>query len=47
MIITDEKYNEELTITMKNTKEDIPEINVHTNELGFKNEVKKLPKTGM
>ena len=41
------EYNEELTITMKNTKEDIPEINVHTNELGFKNEVKKLPKTGM
>ena len=41
------EFNEELTVTIKNTKEDKPEINVLKNELGFKNELKKLPKTGM
>lgn len=41
------KFNEELTITIKNSKEDVPEINSTKNKLGVKNELKKLPKTGM
>lgn len=43
----DSEFNEELTITIKNAKEDIPEINVTKDDIGVKNEVKKLPKTGM
>ncbi len=41
------EFNEELTITIKNTKEDKPEIDVTKNGLGVKNQIKKLPKTGM
>lgn len=41
------KFNEELTITIKNTKEEIPNIESTENKLEFKNAVKKLPKTGM
>ena len=41
------EFNEELTITIKNAKEERPEVVVFRNSLGEKNEVKKLPKTGM
>lgn len=41
------KFNEELMITIKNSKEDIPEINSIRNKLSINNELKKLPKTGM
>ena len=41
------EFNEELTITIKNAKEERPEVDVFRNSLGVKNEVKKLPKTGM
>ena len=41
------EFNEELTITIKNAKEERPEVDVLRNSLGVKNEVKKLPKTGM
>ena len=41
------EFNEELTVTIKNSKEDVPEINSTKNKLGVKNELKKLPKTGM
>lgn len=41
------KFNEELTITIKNTKEEIPNIEITENNLEVKNAIKKLPKTGM
>lgn len=41
------EFNEELTVTIKNTKEERPEVDVFRDSLGVKNEVKKLPKTGM
>lgn len=41
------KFNEELTITIKNTKEEIPNIEITENKLEVKNTIKKLPKTGM
>ena len=41
------KFNEELTITIKNTKEEVPNIEITENELEVKNTIKKLPKTGM
>ncbi len=39
------KFNEELTITIKNTKEGIPNIESTEKKLEFKNTIKKLPKT--
>ena len=41
------KFNEELTITIKNTKEEVPNIEITENKLEVKNTIKKLPKTGM
>ena len=41
------KFNEELTITIKNTKEEKPEVEISKNLLKLKNEIKRLPKTGM
>ena len=41
------KFNEELTITIKNTKEEVPNIEITENKLEVKNTRKKLPKTGM
>lgn len=40
-------FNEELTITMKNAKGEQPDVQVYKNNLSVKNEIKKLPKTGM
>lgn len=40
------KFNEELTIT-KNTKEEVPNIEITENKLEVKNTIKELPKTGM
>ena len=41
------KFNEELTITIKNKKEEEPEIDIKKREIELKTELKKLPKTGM
>lgn len=41
------KFNEELTITIKNTREEVPNIEITENKLEVKNTIKKLPKTGM
>ena len=41
------EFNEELTVTIKNSKEEKPEIQISENGLKIKNEVKRLPKTGM
>lgn len=41
------KFNEELTITIKNTKEEVQNIEITENKLEVKNTIKKLPKTGM
>ncbi len=41
------KFNEELTITIKNTKEEVPNIEITENKLEVKNTIKELPKTGM
>ncbi len=41
------KFNEELTITIKNTKEEVPNIEITENKLEVKNTIKKLPKPGM
>lgn len=41
------EFNEELTITIKNTKEEVPNIEITENKLEVKNTIKKLPKTGM
>lgn len=41
------EFNEELTVTIKNTKEEKTEIQISKNVLKSKNEVKRLPKTGM
>ena len=41
------KFNEELTITIKNTKEEVPNIEITENKLEVKNTIKQLPKTGM
>ena len=41
------EFNEELTVTIKNSKEEKPEIQISENVLKIKNEVKRLPKTGM
>lgn len=38
------KFNEELTITIKNTKEEVPNIEITENKLEVKNTIKKLPK---
>ena len=41
------EFNEELIVTIKNSKEEKPEIQISENGLKIKNEVKRLPKTGM
>lgn len=41
------KFNEELTITIKNKKEEEPEFDIKKRGMELKTEIKKLPKTGM